>query len=64
MAMSQQMVNANDYLKAAMNQKRVDANAACMLTPQDKRPANATPCTVDMDVDAAEELSVTKPMRK
>ncbi len=31
-----------------------------MLTPKDKRPVNATPCTVDMDVDAAEELSITK----
>ncbi len=62
--MSQQMVNANDYPKAVKSQKRVGANAACMRTPQDKRPANATPCTVDMDVDAAEERSVTKQTRK
>ncbi len=63
-AMCQQGVNANDSPKAAMNQKRVDANAACMLTPQDKRPANATPSTVHTYVDAAEELSVTKQTRK
>ncbi len=44
--------------KAAMSQQRVNADAACMLTPKDKRPA--TPCTVDMNVDAAEELSITK----
>ncbi len=31
-----------------------------MLTPKDKRPAIKTTCTVDMDVDAAEELSITK----
>ncbi len=43
-----------------MSQQRVDANAECVLTPNDKRPANATPCTVDMDVDAAEDRSVTK----
>ncbi len=51
-------------LKTAMSQQRVNANAAYMLTLQDKRPANATPCAVDMDVDAAEELSVTKKTRK
>ncbi len=46
--------------KAAMSQRRVHANAACMLTQKNKRPAISTPCTVDMDVDAAEELSITK----
>ncbi len=37
----------------------VDSSAACTLT-KDKQPAIATPCTVAMDVDAAEELSTTK----
>ncbi len=37
----------------------VDSSAACTLT-RGKQPAIATPCTVAMDVDAAEELSITK----
>ncbi len=45
--------------KAAMSQQIVESNAACTLT-KDKQPAIATPCTVAMDVDAAEELSITK----
>ncbi len=43
-----------------MSQQWVNANAACMLTTNNKRPAIATPCTVDMDVDAAEALGITK----
>ncbi len=42
-----------------MSQQLVDSNAACTLT-KDKQPTIATPCTVAMDVDAAEERSITK----
>ncbi len=42
-----------------MSQPRADANAACMPTPKDKRPAIATPYIIDLDVDAAVELSIT-----
>ncbi len=44
--------------KAAMSQQMVDSSAACTLT-KDKQTAIATPCTVAMDVDVAEELSIT-----
>ncbi len=39
---------------AAMSHLRVDANGACVLTPKDKRPVTATPCTADIDGDATE----------
>ncbi len=46
--------------KVAMSHQSVNENAACVLTPKDKRPANSNSCTVGMDVDAAEERSATK----
>ncbi len=49
----------NSSPKVAMSQQMVDSSAACTLT-RGKQPAIATPCTVAMDVDAAEELSITK----
>ncbi len=42
-----------------MSQHMVDSSTACTLT-RGKQPAIATPCTVAMDVDAAEELRITK----
>ncbi len=43
--------------KAAMSQQMVDSNAACTRT-KDKQPVIATLCTVAMDFDAAEELTI------
>ncbi len=42
-----------------MNQQMVDSSSARTLT-KDKQPAIATPRIVAMDVDAAEELNITK----
>ncbi len=42
-----------------MSQQMVDSSTARTLT-KDKQPAIATPCIVAMDVDAAEELNITK----
>ncbi len=42
-----------------MSQQMVESSAARTLT-KDKQLAIATPCIVAMDVDAAEELNITK----
>ncbi len=44
----------------ATSHQKVDSNAASVLKPKDKRKAGATPFTVDMDVDAANERSATQ----